>query len=204
MLCKSCLQKNPDGQENCIKCGNPLGPNAPLPPRSSKSKWIAALTLVIALSIAKFITSAINGGEHLNTSKSLKPLAHHIPVPDGYIDILPLESPAHKYYQEIQNKWKEINYMPTPNIISVLVKQSDLAVYYAGGPSPMEKGFCYISFNEANNAIESLRSVKAEILKQTDTIDKKIRESENQFSNYMKIGKIHHLGIVNEWNSGFV
>jgi hypothetical protein len=171
-----------------------------------KNRWVQALGIALIITVAKILSglTAGNNAPHISPNNITQPIIHHIPVPAGYIDIMTPNSPGSEFYQEAQAAWKKAGFTPN-GLVSTMVKQSDLALYYNGGPSPIDKHYIYVNFTESNNPSEQMNGLRSEVDKKVrEATEQGISESNNKFSNYVKINKLKYLGIVKDWGTGFI
>jgi len=128
---------------------------------------------------------------------------HHIPTPEGYVDIIQPESPGYKLYLAIKEDWKKADIQQPPGTIAALVQQSDLAVYYNGGPNPMNHQYCYITYFPNSNPSGGLVSLKKKFSHDSKLVMGANQELTNKIG-HIKLGEVSSLGVVKEWTNGFI
>jgi hypothetical protein len=122
-----------------------------------------------------------------------------IPIPVGYIDAMAPGSPGVEFLEDLRQDWRKRDFTPT-GLISVLVKTSDIESYYNGGLNPLDGHYVYICFLGSNNPLQEMANIKQNIL----VTSGKITSDVNKLIKQLKYGEMSQLGVVEEWETGFV
>jgi hypothetical protein len=160
-----------------------------------------ALGLALLLSVSMPGSAAVrqSGAQPAKSAQGEKVNPRTIPVPEGYLDAMAAGSPAIEFLEDLRVDWEKRGFEPR-GLVSVLVKASDLEAYYSGGPNPLEGHYAYVSFLESANVLQDMSNIRAQI----GAIFDQGSFDAGQAIRKMKPGQSAQLGILKDWETGFI